>query len=162
MFVCLFVPVSPHFALRLDRDSFPSFEESTIKLRRPSGQVLRVLQSWCLYAMGSPHEGQAPRWSNSVESCGPSPRASGAPLSVPLGRSPPSPLSSFRPKRHGPCSLRYTVVAVTQTRLSRSRKTLVPLGTITTACARADGLCGFTKLTQLTRVYLEQAVKRSN
>jgi hypothetical protein len=53
---------------------------------------------WCPYAKGSPLEGQAPRLSNSVESRGPSPRASGAPLSAPLGRSPSSPLSSFRPK----------------------------------------------------------------
>ena len=117
---------------------------------------------WCPYAIGSPCEGQAPRSSNSVESHGPSPRASGAPLPAPLGRSPPSPLSSFRPKRRGPRSLRYTVAAVTQTRLSRSRKTLAPLGTITTTHARAEGLCGFTKLTQLTRVHLEQALKRSN
>jgi hypothetical protein len=117
---------------------------------------------WCSYAKGSPREGQTPHSSNSVESHEPSPRASGAPLPDPLGRSPPSPLSSFRPKRRGPRSLRYTVAAVTQTRLSRSRKTLAPLGTITTARARAEGLCGFTKLTQLTRVHLEQALKRSN
>jgi hypothetical protein len=62
------------------------------------------------------------------------------PLSAPLGRSPSSPLSSFRSKRRGPRSLRYTVAAVTQTRLSRSRKTLAPLGIITTAHARAEGL----------------------
>jgi hypothetical protein len=53
---------------------------------------------WCPYAKGSPCEGQAPWSSNSVESHGPSPRASGAPLSTPLGRSPSSPLSRFRPK----------------------------------------------------------------
>jgi hypothetical protein len=117
---------------------------------------------WCPYAKGSSREGQAPRSSNSVESRRPSSRSSGAPLSAPLGRSPPSPLSSFRPKRRGPRSLWYTVAAVTQTRLSRSRKTLAPLGTITTTHARAEGLCGFTKLTQLTRVHLEQALKRSN
>jgi hypothetical protein len=117
---------------------------------------------WCLYTKGSPCEGQAPRSSNSVESRGPSPRASGAPLSAPLGRSPLSPLSSFRLKRRGPHSLRYTVAAMTQTWLSRYHKTLAPLGTITTARARAEGLCGFTKLTQLTRVHLEQALKRSN
>jgi hypothetical protein len=62
-------------------------------------------------------------------------------------------------KRCGPRSLRYTVAVVTQTWLSWSRKTLAPLGTITTARARAEGLCGFTKLTQLTRVHLEQALK---
>jgi hypothetical protein len=130
--------------------------------RYPEPRTVPTNPRWCPYAKGSPREGQAPRSSNSVESPGPSPRASGAPLPAPLGRSPPSPLSSFRPKRRRPRSLRYTVAAVTQTRLSRSRKTLAPLGTITTACARAEGLCGFTKLTQLTRVHLEQALKRSN
>jgi hypothetical protein len=116
----------------------------------------------CPYIKGSPHEGQAPRLSNSVESRGPSPHASGAPLPAPLGRSLPSPLSSFQPKHRGPRSLRYTLATVTQTRLSRYRKTLAPLGTITTTHARAEGLCGFIKLTQLTRVHLEQALKRSN
>jgi hypothetical protein len=53
---------------------------------------------WCPYAKGSPCEGQAPRSNNSVKSRGSSPRASGAPLSAPLGRSPLSPLSSFWPK----------------------------------------------------------------
>jgi hypothetical protein len=117
---------------------------------------------WCPYAKGSPCEGQAPRSSNSVESRGPSPCASGAPLPAHLGRSPLSPLSSFRPKHRGPRSLWYTVASVTQMRLSRSRNTLAPLGTNTTARARAEGLCGFTKLTQLTRVHLEQALMRSN
>jgi hypothetical protein len=65
-------------------------------------------------------------------------------------------------KRRGPRSLWYTVAAVTQTRLSQSRKTLAPLGTITAARARAEGLSGLSKLIQLTRVHLEQALKRSN
>jgi hypothetical protein len=130
--------------------------------RYPEPRKVPTNPCWCPYAKGSPREGQAPRSSNSVKSRMPSPRASGAPLPAPLGRSPSSPLSSFRTKRRGPRSLRYTVAAVTQTRLSRSRKTLAPLGTITTARARAEGLCGFTKLTQLTRVHLEQALKWSN
>jgi hypothetical protein len=117
---------------------------------------------WCPYAKGSPREGQAPRSSNSVESRGPSPRASGALLPARLGHSPLSPLSSFRPKHHGPHSLRYTVAVVTQTRLSRSRKTLAPLGTITMARARAEELCALSKLTQLTRIHLEQALMWSN
>jgi hypothetical protein len=79
---------------------------------------------WCPYAEGSPREGQAPRSSNSVKSSEPSPHASDTSLPAPLGRSTPSPLSSFRPKRRGPYSLRYTMAVVTQTRLSRSRKTL--------------------------------------
>ena len=130
--------------------------------RYPEPRKVPTNPRWCPYAKGSPREGQAPRSSNSVESHGPSPRASGAPLLAPLGRSPPSPLSSFRPKRRGPRSLRYTVAAVTQTRLSRSRKTLAPLGTNTTTHARAEGLCGLSKLTQQSRVHLEQALKRSN
>jgi hypothetical protein len=130
--------------------------------RYPEPRKVPTNPRWCPYAKGSPCEGQAPRSSNSVESRGPFPRASGAPLSAPLGRSPPSPLSSFRSKRRGPQTLWYTVAAVTQTRLSRSRKTLAPLGTITTTCARAEGLCGLSKLTQLTRVHLEQALERSN
>jgi hypothetical protein len=130
--------------------------------RYPEPRKVPINPHWCPYAKGSPREGQAPRSSNSIESRGPSPHASGAPLPAPLGRSPPSPLSSFRPKRRGPRSLRYTVAVVTQTRLSRSRKTLAPLGTITTTRTRAEGLCGLSKLTQLTRVHLEQALKRSN
>jgi hypothetical protein len=51
---------------------------------------------------------------------------------------------------------------MTQTRFSRPRKTLAPLGTITTARARVEGLCGFSKLTQLTRIHLEQALMQSN
>jgi hypothetical protein len=43
--VCLLVPDRLRFALRLDRDSFPSFEESKINHWRPSDLVLRVLQS---------------------------------------------------------------------------------------------------------------------
>jgi hypothetical protein len=95
---------------------------------------------WCPYAKGSPCEGQAPRSSNSVDSRGPSPRASGALLPAPLERSLPSPISSFRLKSRVPRSLRYTVAAMTQTQLSRSRKTLASLGTITTARARAKEL----------------------
>jgi hypothetical protein len=117
---------------------------------------------WCPYAKGNPREDQAPWSSNSVESHGPSPHASGAPLLDPLGCSPSSPLSNFRPKRCRPRSLRYTVAAVTQTRLSRSNKTLAPPDIVTTARARAEGLCGFSKLTQLTRIHLEQALNWSN
>jgi hypothetical protein len=130
--------------------------------RYPEPRMVSTNPHWCPYAKRSPCEGQAPRLSNSVESYGPSPRASGAPLPAPLGHSSPSPLSRFQPKRHGSRSLRYTVTIVTQTRLSRSRKTLAPLGTITTARARSEGLCGFSKLTQLTRIHLEQALKQSN
>jgi hypothetical protein len=131
-------------------------------LRYPEPRKVLTNRRWWPYAKGSPREGQAPRSSNSIESCGPSQRASGAPLLAPLGRSLPSQLSSFRPERRGPHSLRYMVAAMTQTRLSRSRKTLATLGTITTARARAEGLRGFSKLTQLTTIHLEQAIMRSN
>jgi hypothetical protein len=66
--------------------------------RYPEPHKVPTSPRWCPYAKGSPREGQAPRSSNSVESRGPSPHASGAPLSAPLGCSPQSPLSSFRPK----------------------------------------------------------------
>jgi hypothetical protein len=137
-------------------------DEPVILPRYPKPRKVTTNPRWCPYAKGSPREGQAPRSTNSVESCGPSPRASGAPLPASFGRSPPSPLSNFRLKHRGPRSFWYTVAAVTQTRLSRSRKTLAPLGTITMAHTRAEGLCGLSKLTQLTRVHLEQALKRSN
>jgi hypothetical protein len=45
IYVCLLVLIRLRFALRLDRDLFPRFEEWTIKLRRPSDQALRVPQS---------------------------------------------------------------------------------------------------------------------
>jgi hypothetical protein len=127
--------------------------------RYPESCKVLTNPRWYPYTKGSPREGQAPRSSNSVKSRGPSPCASGAPLLAPLGHSPSSTLSSFRPKQRGPRSLRYTVAAVTQTRLSRSHKTLASLGTITTARVRAEGLCGFSKLTQLTRIHLEEAHK---
>jgi hypothetical protein len=130
--------------------------------RYPEPRKVPTNPRWCPYAKGSPREGQAPRSSNSVESRGPSPRTSGASLPAPLGRSRRLHYRASGRKRRVPRSLRYTVAVVTQTRLSRSRKTLAPLGTITTARARAKGLCGFTKLSQLTRVHLEQALKRSN
>jgi hypothetical protein len=130
--------------------------------RYPEPHKVPTNPRWCPYAKGSPREGQSPQSSNSVESRGPSPRASGAPLPAPLGCSPPSPLIELPAETPHALFPPYTVAAVTQTRLSRSRKTLAPLGTITTAHARAEGLCGFTKLTQLTRVHLEQALERSN
>jgi hypothetical protein len=40
--ICLLVPVCIHYASRIDRDPFPSFEESTVKLWLPSDQVLWV------------------------------------------------------------------------------------------------------------------------
>jgi hypothetical protein len=78
--------------------------------RYPKPRKVPINHRWCPYANGSLHEGQAPWSSNSVERREPSPCASGAPLSTPLGRSPSSPLS---------------------------RETLSPLGTITTAHTRA-------------------------
>ena len=130
--------------------------------RYPEPRKVPTNTRWCPYTKGSPREGQTPWSTNSIESHKPSPHASGAPLLAPLERSLPSPLSSFWLKRRGPHSLQYTVVVVTQTRLSQSRKTLVPLGTITTAHARAEGLCGLSKLTKLIRVSLEKALKRYN
>jgi hypothetical protein len=45
VYVCLLVHVRLRFALRLDHDSFLSFEESTVKLRRPSDLAIRVPRS---------------------------------------------------------------------------------------------------------------------
>jgi hypothetical protein len=116
---------------------------------------------WCPYAKGSPCEGQAPRSSNSVESRGPSPCASGALLPAPLGRSPPSPLSSFRlkmprasfPPVHGGGRDTNAVVTVSQD----SRPTRYNNGS-----RKSRGVGGLSKLTQLTRIHLEQALERSN
>jgi hypothetical protein len=117
--------------------------------RYPKPRIVPTNPRWCPYAKGSPCKGQAPRSSNSIESRRPSPRASGAPLPAPLGRSLPSPLSSFRPKRCGPCSLWYTVAAVTQTRYNNGSH-------------KSRWVGGLSKLTQLIRIHLEQALKRSN
>jgi hypothetical protein len=118
--------------------------------RYPEPRKVPTNPRWCPYAKGSPREGQAPRSSNSVESCGPSPRASGAPLSAPLGRSPLSPLSSFRlkmsrasfPPVHGGGRDTNAVVTVsqdshpTQYNYNGSRK--------------SRGVGGLSKLTQVT------------
>jgi hypothetical protein len=130
--------------------------------RYPEPREVSTNPCWCPYTMGSPRESQAPRSSNSVESHGPSPRVSGAPLLAPLGHSPSSALSSFQLKHRRPHSPQYTVVGMTQTLFPRSRKTRASLGTITTSHARVEGLCGFSKLTQLTRIRLEQVIMRSN
>jgi hypothetical protein len=117
---------------------------------------------WCPYAKGSPREGQAPQSSNSIESCRPSPRASGAPLPAPLGRSPPSPLSSFRSKMsrasfppvHGGGRDTNAVVMVSQD----SRPTQYNYN----GSCKSRGVVWFSKLTQLTRIHLEQALKWFN
>jgi hypothetical protein len=116
----------------------------------------------CPYAKGSPCEGQAPLSSNSVESHRPSPRASGASLPVPLGPSPSSPLSSFRPKTprvsfppvHGGGRDTNTVVMVSQD----SRPTRYNYN----GSRKSRGVGGLSKLTQLSRIHLEQALMRSN
>ena len=46
IYICLLVLVPLRFALWLDRDLFPRFEESTIKRWRPSDQALWVLRGW--------------------------------------------------------------------------------------------------------------------
>jgi hypothetical protein len=126
----------------------------------PEPRKIPTNHRWCPYAKGSPREGQEPWSSNFVESGGPSLDTRGAPLLAPLGRSPPSPQhpvetswASF-PSVHNGGRDTNSVVTVSQD----SR----PLGIITMARVRAEGLCGFSKLTQLIRIHLEQAHKRSN
>jgi hypothetical protein len=134
--------------------------------RYPEPRKVLTNPRWCPYAKGSPREGQAPRSSNSVESHRPSPHASGAPrrlhYRVTLGRSPSSPLSSFQlktprasfPPVHGGGHDTNTVVTVLQDscltwyNYNGSRK--------------SQGVGGLSKLTQLTRIYLEQVLERSN
>jgi hypothetical protein len=116
-------------------------EDTDILLMYLEPHMVPTNPRWCPYAKGISREGQAPRTSNSIESCGPSPRASVPRFWPPLGCSLSSSLSSFRLKHRGPCSLWYSVAAVKQTQLSRYRKILAPLGKITTARA-ANGFCG--------------------
>jgi hypothetical protein len=114
------------------------------------------------HAKRSPREGQAPRSSNSVESRVPSPRASGAPLPAPLERSSSSPLSSFRlktprasfPPVHSGDHDTNAVVTVSQD----SRPTRYNYN----GSRKSWGVGGLSKLTQLTRIHLEQALERSN
>jgi hypothetical protein len=61
-------------------------DAADILLRYSEPRKVLTNPRWCPYAKGSPREGQAPGSSNSIESRGPSPRASGAPLLAPLGR----------------------------------------------------------------------------
>jgi hypothetical protein len=137
--------------------------------RYPKPHKVLTSPHWCPYAKGSPRKGEAPQSSNSVESHEPSLHASGAPLPAPLGRSSSSPLSSFRPKLrasfpsvHGGGRDTNSIVTVSQdSRPTRynfhgSRKSLTNLST------SQMRLCGFSKLTQLTRFHLEQALMRSN
>jgi hypothetical protein len=130
--------------------------------RYPEPRKVTTNPRWGPYAKGSPHEGQAPRSSNFVESHGLSPRASGAPLPAPLGRSLPSPLSSFRlktprvsfPQVHGGDRDTNTVVTVSQDSC--------PTWYNYNGSHKSRGVGGLSKLTQLTRIHLEQALERFN
>jgi hypothetical protein len=130
--------------------------------RYPEPRKVSNNPRWCPHANGSTREGQAPRSSNSVESCRPSPRASGAPLPAPLGRSPSSPLSSFRLKTSW-ASLppvhsggRDTDVVVTVSQDS------CPTRYNYNGSRKSRGVGGLSKLTQLTRIHLDQSLERSN
>ena len=46
VYVCLFVLVYLRFALRLDRDLFPRFEESTIKIWWTTGPEIKLFESY--------------------------------------------------------------------------------------------------------------------
>jgi hypothetical protein len=130
--------------------------------RYPEPHKVPTNPRWCPYAKGSPREDQAPRSSNSIESQGPSPHISGALLPAPLRRSPLSPLSSFRLKKsgasfpplHGGSRDTNAVVMVSQD----SRPTRYNYN----GSRKSRGGGGLSKLTQLTRIHLEQALERSN
>jgi hypothetical protein len=130
--------------------------------RYPEPRKVLTNPHWCPYAKGSPREGQAPRSSNSVKSRRPSPRASGASLPAPLGRSPPSPLSSFQMKTSRASfppvhdGERDTNAIVTVSQDSR------PTRYNYNGLHKSRGGGGLSKLTQLTRSHLEQALERSN
>jgi hypothetical protein len=87
-------------------------DDAGILLRYLEPRKVPTNPRWCPYAKGSPREDQAPRSSNSIESCGPFPHTSGALLPAPLRCFTPSPLLSFQSNRQGPHSLRYTVAVV--------------------------------------------------
>jgi hypothetical protein len=131
-------------------------------LRYPEPCKVPTNPRWCPYAKGSPREGQAPRSSNSVESRRPFPRASGAPLPAPLARSSTSLLSSFRlktswasfPPVHSGGYDTNGVVTVSQDSC--------PTRYNYNGSRNSQGVGGLSKLTQLTRIHLEQALKRCN
>jgi hypothetical protein len=130
--------------------------------RYPEPRKVPINPRWCPYVKESPREGQAPQSSNSVESHGPSPHASGASLPASLGRSPLSPLSSFRlktqrasfPPVHGGGRDTNAIVTV----LQDSRPTRYNYN----GSRKSRVVGGLSKLTQLTRIHLEQALERSN
>jgi hypothetical protein len=129
--------------------------------RYPEPHKVPTNPRWCPYAKGSPSEGQAPWSSNSVESRGPSPRASGAPLPAP--RALPV-VSTIKLPAENDADLvpSGTWWQSWHKRGCHSLARLSPHSVITMARTRADGLCGLSKLTQLTRIHLEQALERSN
>jgi hypothetical protein len=130
--------------------------------RYPEPRKVPTNPHWCPYTKGSPHEGEAPQSSNSVESRRPSPHANGAPLPAPLGRFPPSPLSSFRlkmprasfPPVHGGGRDKRGCHS-----LARLSPHSVQLQQLT---QESRGCVVFSKLTQLTRIHLGQVLMRSN
>jgi hypothetical protein len=111
--------------------------------RYPKLHKFPINPRWCPYAMGSPCEGQAPWMSNSVESHGLSPRASGALL----------------PASSRTLPIVFTIKILTETSLDsfplihdggRDTNSIVTVSqdpcptryNMTTAHARAEGFCG--------------------
>jgi hypothetical protein len=131
-------------------------------LRYPEPRKVPTNPRWCPYAMGSSREGQVPWSGKSIKSHRPSPHTSGPPLPTPLGRSLSSPLSSFRPKTtrasflpvHDGDRDTNTVVTVSQD----SRPTRFNYN----GSRKSREVVCFSKLTQQTRIHLEQALMRSN
>jgi hypothetical protein len=122
--------------------------------------LVKATDSSSAYAKGSPREGQAPRTSNTVESCGPSPLARGAPVPASYWTLPAiftielpaeAPRASF-PLVHSGRRDTNSVVTVSQDSLPTRYN-------ITTAHVRAEDCGRFFYLAQLTSITLEQAQK---
>ena len=128
--------------------------------RYPEPRKVPTNPRWFPYAKGSPHEGQPPRSINSIESHGPSPRArcsaSGSSRTLPVVSTidvpAETPQASF-PSVHGGGRDTNAVVTVSQD----SRPTRYNNGS-----RKSRWVGGLSKLTQLTRIHLEQALERSN
>jgi hypothetical protein len=129
--------------------------------RYPEPRKVPTKPRWFPYAKGSPHEGQPPWSVNSIESHGPSPRArcstSGSSRTLPVVSTidvpAETPQASF-PSVHGGGHDTNAVVTVSLD--------YRPTWYNYNGSCKSQRVVWFFELTQLTRIHLEQALKRSN